>query len=338
MGSTDQRPAARRTGVLLVNLGTPDGTDYRSMRRYLSEFLSDRRVIEVPPLLWQPLLQLVILSRRPQKSGAAYEKIWDKEPPGSPFRRITRDQAEKLQERLRARHENLQVEWAMRYGSPSIAEKLELLQQAGCERILFFPLYPQYSAATTATANDQAFRWLLKQRWQPTLRIGQPYYDHPAYVDAIAASIREALGKLDWEPERLLVSFHGMPLETREKGDPYFGQCETTVHLLRRHLDLPEEAIQMVFQSRFGRKEWLQPYADKTVEALPAQGVKRLAIVSPGFAADCLETLEELAIGLQESFREKGGTHFAYLPCLNDTPRGLDMLDQLVGQELAGWL
>lgn len=329
---------AARTGVLLANLGTPDGTDYWSMRRYLSEFLSDKRVIEAPSLLWQPLLQLVILSTRPQKSGAAYESIWDKETGESPLRRITRSQAAKLGEILQGGPVEVVVDWAMRYGSPSIPETLEALQKAGCERVLFYPLYPQYSAASTATANDQAFRWLLKQRRQPTLRVGQPYYDHPAYIAAIGDSIQESLGKLDWEPEKLLVSFHGMPLETREKGDPYFQHCETTVRLLCRYLNRREEDVQMVFQSRFGRKEWLQPYADQTIRSLPASGVRRVAIVSPGFAADCLETLEELAIGLKESFLHEGGTHFAYLPCLNDTPRGMQLLQCLVEQELAGWL
>lgn len=338
MSSDRPTLSAPRIGVLLLNLGTPDGTDYWSMRRYLSEFLSDPRVIEIPRLLWQPILQLVILSRRPQKSGAAYASIWDKEADESPFRQITRDQARKLGECLAGKDPDLVVDWAMRYGQPSIREKLDRLHEQGCDRILLMPLYPQYSAASTATACDQAFRWMIRQRRQPALRVVPPYYDDPGYISAIADSIRESLEGIDWEPEKLLVSFHGMPRDTLDKGDPYFLQCEETVRLLRDYLDLPDDRVQMVFQSRFGRKEWLQPYADETIRSLPGKGVKRLAIVSPGFAADCLETLEELAIGLRKSFLEEGGTHFAYLPCLNDSPRGMEMIGSLVERELAGWL
>ena len=327
-----------RIGVLLLNLGTPDGTDYWSMRRYLSQFLSDPRVIEIPRPLWQPILQLVVLSRRPQKSGAAYASIWDKEGRESPFRRITRDQARKLGESLAEKDPDLLVDWAMRYGQPSIPEKLDRLQEQGCDRILLLPLYPQYSAASTATACDQAFRWMLRQRRQPALRVVPPYYSDSGYISAIGDSIRASLADLDWEPEKLLVSFHGMPRDTLDKGDPYYLQCQETVRLLRHYLHLPEDRLQIVFQSRFGRKEWLQPYADETVRALPGAGVKRLAMVSPGFAADCLETLEELAIGLRKRFLDEGGSHFAYLPCLNDSPRGIAMIEQLVERELAGWL
>jgi len=330
--------ANRKLGVLLMNLGTPDGTDYWSMRRYLSQFLSDPRVIEVPRLLWQPILQLVVLSRRPQRSGAAYASIWDKENDESPFRRITRDQAEGLAQRLEARWPDVRVDWAMRYGQPSIPEKLDALQRQGCDRILLLPLYPQYSAASTATACDQAFRWLLRQRWQPAIRVSPPYYDDPAYIAAVGDSIADALGELDWTPQKLLISFHGMPKDTLEKGDPYYLQCQDTVRLLGHYLGMPQDRLQIVFQSRFGRKEWLQPYADETIASLPKAGVTQVAIVSPGFAADCLETLEELAIGLKESFLEAGGTDFAYLPCLNDTPRGLAMLEGLVEREMAGWL
>lgn len=328
----------RRVGVLLVNLGTPDGTDYRSVRRYLSEFLSDRRVVELPAWLWQPILQGPVLARRPQKSGQAYEAIWDKERNESPLRTITRAQAEGLSKRLAERHPQVRVDWAMRYGSPAIAERLQGLQEAGCERLLLLPLYPQYSAATTATACDEAFRWLMRQRWQPSLRVAPAYYDDPRYIAALGESVQMALAGLAWEPERLLVSFHGMPRETLDKGDPYHCHCQKTARLLREFLGWPSDKLIVVFQSRFGPKEWLKPYADETVDSLARSGVKRLAIVSPGFAADCLETLEELAIGLKERFLEAGGDDFAYLPCLNDSPGGLDLLQALVVQELAGWL
>jgi len=330
--------APRRIGVLLINLGTPDATDYWSMRRCLSEFLSDPRVIEVPRLIWQPILQLVILSRRPQRSGAAYESIWDKERNESPFRTITRNQAESLARRLSARDPSLLVDWAMRYGRPSIPERLDEMRREGCDRILLLPLYPQYSAASTATACDQAFRWTLRQRWQPRIRVAPPYFNEPFYIAAIGDSMKETLAALDWEPQRILVSFHGMPRDTLDKGDPYYLQCQETLRLLRTYLELPEERLQMVFQSRFGRKEWLQPYADETIRSLPRKGIRQIAMVSPGFAADCLETLEELAIGLKASFLEEGGERFAYLPCLNDSPRGLAMLEQLAERELAGWL
>ncbi|WP_366554686.1 ferrochelatase [Aquibaculum sediminis] len=330
--------APRRVGVLLINLGTPEATDYWSVRRYLSQFLSDRRVVELSPLLWQPILQGIVLSRRPTKSGEAYASIWDKERNESPLRAITRRQAEGVAARFAETHPDLVVDWAMRYGQPSIPAKLQALQERGCERILLLPLYPQYSAATTATACDEAFRWAMRQRWQPSLRVGAPYYDDPRYIEALGRSMQASLETLAWEPERLLVSFHGMPRETLAKGDPYHCHCQKTGRLLREWLDWPEERFQVVFQSRFGPKEWLQPYADATVAALAGEGVKRLAIVSPGFAADCLETLEELAIGLKESFLEGGGSDFAYLPCLNDSPGGLDLLQGLVEQELAGWL
>lgn len=328
----------RRVGVLLVNLGTPDGTDYRSMRRYLGQFLSDRRVVELSPWLWQPILQGIVLTTRPGKSGKAYAAIWNRERDESPLRTITRAQAEGLAARLAERHPTVLVDWAMRYGRPSIPDRLAALQASGCERILFLPLYPQYSAATTATACDEAFRWLMRQRRQPALRIAPACYDDPRYVEAVARSVEAHLAGLDWEPERLLVSFHGMPRETLDKGDPYHCHCRKSARLLRERLGWSEERLQVVFQSRFGPKEWLQPYADETVKALAAQGVKRLAIVSPGFAADCVETLEELAIGLKELFEEGGGEHFAYVPCLNDSPAGLDLLEGLTEQELAGWL
>ncbi|MEX2631781.1 MAG: ferrochelatase [Tistlia sp.] len=326
-----------RIGLLLINLGTPDGTDYRSMRRYLGEFLSDRRVIELSPWLWQPLLQGVILTTRPSRSGRNYAKIWNRERDESPLRTITRAQAEGLGARF-ADGEGVVVDWAMRYGSPSIGARLEALAEQGCRRILLAPLYPQYSAATTATACDQAFRALMTQRWQPAVRTLPAYHDDPGYVDALAESVRQGLERLDWEPEVLLASFHGLPKENLAKGDPYHCHCQKTARLLREALGWPEQRLRIVFQSRFGPKEWLQPYADVTVAELARQGVTRLAMISPGFAADCVETLEELDIGLRETFLEAGGERFAYLPCLNDAPGSLDLLERLTRRELAGWL
>ncbi len=335
--ASDPKVAHGRLGVLLINLGTPDGTDYRSMRRYLGEFLSDRRVVELTPWLWQPILQGIVLTTRPRASGRNYEKIWNRERNESPLRTITRAQAEALAGRFAA-ESGVIVDWAMRYGSPSIAERLQALADRGCRRILLAPLYPQYSAATTATACDQAFRHLMTMRWQPAVRTLPPYHDEPAYIEALAASVREGLAALDWEPEVLLASFHGLPKENLDKGDPYHCHCQKTARLLREALGWSEERLRIVFQSRFGPKEWLQPYADETAARLAAEGVKRLAVISPGFAADCVETLEELDIGLRETFVEGGGERFAYLPCLNDAPASIGLLEHLTRRELAGWL
>ncbi|SMF08984.1 ferrochelatase [Tistlia consotensis] len=326
-----------RLGVLLINLGTPDDTGYHAMRRYLREFLSDRRVVELSPWLWQPILQGVILTTRPTRSGRNYAKIWNRERDESPLRTITRAQAEALAGRFGAA-EAVVVDWAMRYGRPSIAERLDALLAAGCRRVLLAPLYPQYSAATSATACDQAFRHLMTLRWQPAVRTLPPYHDDPAYIGALADSVRSGLARLDWEPEVLLASFHGLPKENLAKGDPYHCHCQKTARLLREALGWPEERLRIVFQSRFGPKEWLQPYADVTTAELARQGTKRLAVISPGFVADCVETLEELNIGLRETFLEGGGEHFAYLPCLNDTPGSIDLLEGLTRRELAGWL
>lgn len=337
--------AQGKVGILLVNLGTPDGTDYRSMRRYLSQFLSDRRVIELPRVLWQPLLQTVILSRRPQRSGEAYEKIWNKEQDESPLRTITRRQAEKVAQRFTGNNGSspeVLVDWAMRYGTPSIEERLKRLNEAGCRRILIFPLYPQYSAATTASACDMAFRAMMKLRWQPSLRTAPPYHDEPAYIAALGASVHEHLAQLSQWPERILVSFHGLPQENLDKGDPYHCHCQKTARLLGEYLsqDLGNDCppLQIVFQSRFGPKEWLQPYADVTTAELARQGTKRLAVISPGFAADCVETLEELNIGLRETFLDNGGEEFTYIPCLNDSLAHIDMLTGLLRRELSGWI
>lgn len=330
-----------RIGVLLINLGTPDGSDYWSMRRYLKEFLSDTRVIEAPKLIWWPILNGLILTTRPQRSGEAYAKIWMKQADESPLRFYTRAQSEALAARLSAADPRVTVDWAMRYGTPSIAEGLERLTAKGCRRVLLAALYPQYSAATTATAYDKAFDHLKTLRWQPAVRTLPPYHDDQAYIDALADSVTAGLAAArdaEGEPEMILCSFHGLPEENLHKGDPYHCFCLKTGRLLREALAWPEDRFMTVFQSRFGPKEWLKPYADVTVEALARQGVKRLAILSPGFAADCVETLEEIDIGLRETFLENGGEHFRYIPCLNDGAAGTAMLESLVTRELGGWL
>ena len=327
----------QKIGVILMNLGTPDGTDYGSMRRYLSEFLSDRRVIEVSPWLWQPLLQLVILSTRPTKSGRAYASIWDRERNESPLRTITRSKAEKLAARLTMFPE-LVVDWAMRYGNPSIADVVDRLFAQGCTKLLLLPLYPQYAAATTATAYDKAFEKLIKMRWQPAIRTAPSYHDHPLYIELIAESIRSHLAQLDWEPDLVIKSFHDMPGEYLLKGDPYHCQCLKTARLVRETLDLPPERMMVCFQSRFGKAEWLKPYLDKTLEELPGKGVKKVAVISPGFSADCLETLEEIAEEGKESFLHAGGERFSYIPALNDSDGHIDLIEQMALNELKGWI
>ncbi|MDE2383552.1 MAG: ferrochelatase [Alphaproteobacteria bacterium] len=329
--------APRKTGLLIINLGTPEATDFASMRRYLKEFLSDRRVIEVNPVLWWFILNGIILNTRPKRSGHAYEQIWNREKNESPLKTFTRSQAEKLQAAL-AGGSSLVVDWAMRYGKPSIAERLTALKEQGCDRIVLFPLYPQYSAATTATALDKAYEALQAMRWQPAIRTVPPYFDHAAYVHAIADSLKAHMATLPWKPDRILLAFHGLPREYLDKGDPYHCHCQKTARLLREELGLDKDFAQIVFQSRFGKAEWLQPYAQDTVEGLPAQGVKNLLMISPGFASDCVETLEELAIGLKETFMEKGGQNFAVVPCLNDAPGSIAMLARLARDELGGWL
>lgn len=326
-----------KIGVLLVNLGTPDGTDYASMRRYLKEFLMDRRVIEWSRWKWYPVLFGIVLNRRPQKVGKAYETIWNKEKNESWLRTYTRSQAEKMAARL-ADLPDVRVEWGMRYGSPSIAEKLESLQKQGCERILLFPLYPQYAAATTATVNDKAFDKLKTMRWQPALRTVPPYHDHPAYIEALASSISAHLSTLDWEPEVVLASFHGIPQSYSDKGDPYYRHCQETTALLRKALGWDEKRLIATFQSRFGPEEWLKPYTDETVEGLAKDGVKRIAVLNPGFVSDCLETLEEIAEQAAESFHHNGGEKFTHIPCLNDSEAGMDVLEAQVRRELMGWV
>ena len=320
---------ARKLGVLLINLGTPDAADARSVKRYLAEFLSDRRVVEIPAILWQPILRGIILNTRPKKSAHAYGLVWRED--GSPLAAITRLQAEALKP---AFGPGVMVDWAMRYGNPAIGDRLAALKDAGCDRILLAPLYPQYCAATTATANDKAFEALAGMRWQPAIRTLPPYHDDPAYIGALRESVETALAALDFVPQAIIASFHGMPRRTLDLGDPYHCHCRTTARLLGEAMG--RELI-VTFQSRFGRAEWLEPATDKMLESLPGKGVKRVAILAPGFSADCLETLEELAIRGRESFIAADGTDFAYVPCLNDSERGIGMLRTIIQRELEGW-
>ena len=327
----------RRIGVLLVNLGTPDATDYWSMRRYLKEFLSDRRVIEENRLKWWLVLNLIILSVRPARKGRDYDKIWNKERNESFLKTITRSQSEKLGEALKD-EPCLLVDWAMRYGNPSIASRLAAMQGAGCDRILLVPLYPQYAAATSATVCDKAFEALAAMRWQPALRVAPAWFDAPAYIDALATSLEQGLAKLPFKPDMILASFHGMPEEYLRKGDPYHCQCVKTARLLRERLKLDESKLMLTFQSRFGPAEWLKPYTDATVKALAEKGVKSLAIITPGFAADCLETLEEIAMENAHIFKTAGGENFAAIPCLNDSDLGMAVIRDVVARELMGWV
>ncbi|OYY91186.1 MAG: ferrochelatase [Sphingomonas sp. 28-66-16] len=320
---------ARKIGVLLTNLGTPDGPDVKSVRRYLLEFLSDRRVVEIPTLLWQPILRGIILNTRPKKSAEAYAQVWG--PDGSPLATITKAQSTALQGAFGA---DVVVDWAMRYGKPSIPDRLSAMKDAGCDRILLAPLYPQYCGATTATANDKAFETVTRMRWQPALRTLPPYHDDPAYIDALRQSIETRLAALDFKPDAIVVSFHGMPARTLMLGDPYHCQCQKTGRLLGEALG--REVI-VTFQSRFGRAIWLEPATDDMLGALPGKGIRKIAIIAPGFSADCLETLEELAIRGRETFEEAGGTDFAYIPCLNDSEPGVAMLRALIARELEGW-
>ena len=318
-----------RIGLLLINLGTPDAPEVRAVRRYLAEFLSDPRVIEIPMLAWKPILHGIVLRTRPRKSAEAYNQIWTNE--GSPLRAIAHRQAQAL----RARLPEVSVHFAMRYGNPGISAALENMALEGCSRILAAPLYPQYSAATTATANDAVFGALARMRWQPALRTLPPYYGDPLYIDALAANLGRQLAALDFEPERLLLSFHGMPAKTLELGDPYHCHCQKTARLLSEALG---REVDVAFQSKFGRAKWLEPATDATLAAYPARGVKRMAIATPGFSADCIETLEELGIRGRETFRRAGGERFALLDCLNDSDEGLALIEQLARRELAGWL
>lgn len=316
-------------GILLINLGTPDAPEPGAVKLYLKQFLSDPRVVEIPQLVWQPILRGIILRSRPSKSARAYRQIWTDE--GSPLAAITARQAKAL---AGAFGEGVIVDHAMRYGKPAIGERLEALQGRGCDRILVAPLYPQYSAATTATANDEVFAQLRRMRAQPAVRTLPPYHADPAYVAALGESVRASLAALDFEPEALIASFHGMPQRTHALGDPYYDQCKETTRLLSEALG---RELRIAFQSRFGRAKWLEPATDATLAALPGEGVAKVALFAPGFAADCLETLEELAIRGRETFLAAGGASFAYLPCLNDSAPGMAMLRSILGRELEGW-
>ena len=325
----------RKVGVLLTNLGTPDAPDAKSVKRYLGEFLSDKRVVEIPAIAWQPILRGIILNTRPRKSAHAYGLVWSDE--GSPLAAITRRQSQALQG---AFGDGVMIDYAMRYGNPAIADRLIALKDAGCERILIAPLYPQYCAATTATANDKAFAALAGLRWQPAIRTLPPYHDDPAYIDALKTQVESQLAALDFTPDVILASFHGMPKRTLQLGDPYHCHCQKTAWLLSDALKptLGGRDLVVAFQSRFGPAKWLGPATDETLEALAAKGMRKVAVIAPGFSADCLETLEELAIRGRESFIAAGGTDFAYLPCLNDGAPGMAMLRSLIARELRGWV
>lgn len=320
-------------GVLIVNLGTPDAPEAGAVRRYLAEFLSDRRVVEIPAIAWQPILRGIVLNTRPKKSAHAYSQVWTEE--GSPLAVITRKQAEAMQTALGGQ---VRIDWAMRYGTPSIPDRLQMLKDAGCDRILLAPLYPQYSAATTATVVDKAADKLGEMRWQPALRTLPPYYDDPAYIDALEADLTAQLAALDFEPEVLLLSFHGMPERTLHLGDPYHCHCRKTARLLQERLAGSSFRICTTFQSRFGRAKWLEPATDTVIGEEAAKGTKRMAIAAPGFSADCLETLEELAIQGRDQFLGAGGEKFAALTCLNVSEAGLGMLESILRRELSGWI
>ncbi len=337
--SAKSAPEARpqRVGVLLVNLGTPDTADTKGVRVYLKEFLSDPRVIENQGLFWKLVLNGVILRIRPRRKARDYLKIWNTEKNESPLKTITRAQAEKLARSI-ADHDHTEVDWAMRYGNPSIRAGIDALVARGCDRLLVAPLYPQYSAATTATVCDEVFRVLAEMRAQPTLRVTPPYYDDPDYVEALAVSINAHLSTLSFQPELIVSSFHGMPKAYVDKGDPYYAQCIATTEALRKRLGLDASKLILTFQSRFGFDEWLKPYTDQTIAQLAKDGVRRIAVITPGFSADCLETLEEIAQENAEIFKHNGGEQFAFIPCLNDNEPGMDVIRQLVLRELQGWI
>ena len=335
--------AAARIGVLLVNLGTPEGTDPASVRRYLREFLSDRRVVDYPPYVWLPVLHGIILNTRPAKTGKAYAKIWRQESNESPLRYYTRAQAEHLSERVHLQNDqsakapNIIVDWAMRYGVPSIRERLHNLTKQGCTRILVVPLYPQYSATTTGTVNDEVFRTLMAMAWQPALRTAPAFHDDPAYIDALRVVTQRHLDGLDFTPERMILSFHGLPERYFRDGDPYHCHCAKTARLLRDAMGWSEEFAPLAFQSKFGPEKWLGPGTDETIARLAGEGIKNLAVITPGFVADCIETLEEIAMEGRDTFLEAGGERFSAVPCLNDSPEMTALIEKLVAREVAGW-
>ncbi len=346
MHSNNQGPSKRDTseisatkiGVLLVNLGTPEHCDRISVRKFLAEFLSDRRVIELSPWLWQPILQGIILTTRPGKVVRAYRKIWLTDQDESPLRFFTRRQAEELALKMSDYSPSIVVSWAMRYGVPPLRDSLEQLRDQGCKKILVVPLYPQYSATSTATVTDKVFDILKTWRWQPALRTLPPYFDHPVYIRALADTVTDYLAKVESRPETIIASYHGLPKQCVEKGDPYFDQCAETTRLLREMLDVDDHYLQMTFQSRFGPKKWLEPATDQTLIQLAQSGVKRVMVLTPGFAVDCLETLEEIGIQNREIFVKNGGDRYDLLACLNDSETGIGLLNDLVRQQLEGWI
>ena len=329
-----------RVGILVANLGTPDGTDYWSMRRYLNEFLSDKRVIDYSAWIWQPLLQLVILSKRPFSSGAAYKSIWNEEADESPLMTITKAQTAAIKAKMIERYgDDVRVDFCMRYGNPSTKSKVREMVEDGCTKIIFFPLYPHYAGATSATANDQFFRALMEEKWQPIARVVEPYYDDPAYIEALAQSIERAYENAAERPQKLVCSYHGVPERYLREGDPYHCQCQKTTRLLKERLGWDDTDIVTTFQSRFGPEEWLKPYTVEEVARLAEEdGIKNIAVCAPAFSADCIETLEEINEEIKESFEEAGGEHFTYIPCLNDDPAHIDALCGAIDRNLKGWL
>ncbi len=319
-----------KTGVILINLGTPDSTSWWDIRKYLKEFLSDRRVIEVNPIIWKVILNLFILTFRPSKTAKAYKEIWMNDINKSPLRFFTEMQTKKLSEKLKS--ENLIIDFAMRYGNPSIKSKIEKMQKEGCEKLIVFPLYPQYASPTTATVCDEVFRVLMKMRWQPAIQVVPHYESEPLYIDAIVNSINKKLSEIDWKPDLIVASYHGIPKKYFEKGDPYHCYCHKTTRLITEKFK--EIKIITTFQSRFGPQEWLQPYTDKTLEKLPQEGNKKVLVIAPGFASDCVETLEEISIQGKESFEKYGGDKFEFIPCLNDSDDHIKLLEHLVKKNL----
>ncbi len=323
-----------KIGILLINLGTPEAPTAKAVRPYLKEFLSDKRVIEFPAIFWQLILRGIILNTRPRKTAKLYQKIWRTKTNESPLKYYTRKQADALQKQLK---KTVTVKWAMRYGAPSIGEKISELKEEGCDRIVLFPLYPQYSATTTASAYDDAFRALMKMRWQPALRTIAPWHDHPDYIAALGKSLSAHLKTLKWQPDAIITSFHGLPQKYFDKGDPYHCHCAKTSRLLRDHMGWPESAWHLGFQSRFGPQKWLQPYAEDIVRDY-AQNGKKIAIIMPGFLSDCVETLEEVNIGLREGFIAAGGADFTSIACLNDSAEAINLFAKIIQNELAGWI
>lgn len=331
---------AERVGILLANLGTPDHYTYWPMRRYLNEFLSDRRVIDYSPWLWQPLLQLIILTKRPFSSGEAYKSIWNEDQGESPLMTITKDQTAKITKFMQDRFgDQVMVDFCMRYGNPSTKSKVRAMVEAGCRKILFFPLYPHYAGATSATANDEFFRALMSEKWQPTVRTVDPYYQHPLYIEALAQSIERAYDKIEKRPDILVCSYHGVPKRYLMEGDPYHCQCQKTTRLLKERLGWDDSEIMTTFQSKFGPEEWLKPYTVEEVARLAEEdGKKNIAVCAPAFSADCIETLEEINEEIKESFEEAGGEHFTYIPCLNDDDAHIVALSAVIEENLNGWL